>query len=314
MWRGAIFMSAQALRQKYNRAFAGMEKHTRITAWLIVGLYILQAVLAVVVGHYLLKGDATFLSVLGIAVLMLFVATRMRGLNNIVHECSHATFTVDRADNVRIGKVCASLLFNSFTAYRDEHLTHHKHIGDYEHDLDLQGIKNLGLHDPLTPKVVLRHITTPLMLRHLRYYLSLNLSRKDGFGFQALQYALIGVVSIVTALAPMTGIFMLIVPFVLIYSSLMYWADCMDHAGLVPTADDLEGSRNTLAPHVIRWLFFPRNDCFHLVHHLFPHIPARHLETSHQKLLDDELYASRENAVRLMRDPDSPGMTVTPAE
>lgn len=316
MWRGAIFMSAQALRQKYNRAFAGMEKHTRMTAWLIVGLYVSQLILAVLLGHYLLQGEATFLSVLGVAALMLFAATRMRGLNNIVHECSHATFAMDRTDNVRIGKVCASLLFNSFTAYRDEHLTHHKHIGDYDRDLDLQGIKNLGLHDHLTPRVVLRHITTPLMLRHLPYYLSLNLSRKDGLAFQVLQYALVGVISIVTALAPLTGIFMMIIPFVVIYSSLMYWADCMDHAGLVPSDDDLVSSRNLLAPHFVRWLFFPRNDCFHLVHHLFPHIPARHLESSHEALLEDQMYQVRDNAVRGMRPGTSqrPGMIVTPAE
>ena len=294
-----------------------MEKHSRLTAWSIVGLYVLQIIVSVVLGHYLLQGELTFLSGLGIAVLMLFVATRMRGLNNIIHECSHATFTVNRPDNVLIGKICASLLFNSFTVYRDEHLSHHKHIGDYENDLDLQGIKNLGLHDPLTTPVVLRHIFTPLVLRHLPYYLSLNLSRNDGFAFQVVQYAMIGAVSILTALAPWTGILMLIVPFVFIYSALMYWADCMDHAGLVPTDDDLEASRNLLAPHLLRWLFFPRNDCFHLVHHLFPHVPARHLEASHQVLLSDDIYISRENAVRgmaHMKPQKETGMTVTPAE
>ncbi len=310
-------MSAQALRQKYNRAFAGMEKHSRLIAWSIVGLYIIQIVGSVVLGHLLLQGDPTVFSVVCVALLMLFIATRMRGLNNIIHECSHATFAIDRSDNVLIGKTCASLLFNSFTVYRDEHLSHHKHIGDYENDLDLQGIKNLGLHDPLTTPVVLRHIATPLVLRHLPYYLSLNLSRNDGFLFQVVQYAMIGAVSILTAVAPWTGLLMLIVPFVFIYSALMYWADCMDHAGLVPTDDDLEASRNLLAPRLLRWLFFPRNDCFHLVHHLFPHVPARHLEASHKVLLDDDLYVSRENAVRGMSHmipQGADGASVTPAE
>lgn len=307
-------MSAHTLRQRYTRAFVGMKKHSRLMAWSIVGLYVLQLLIAVFLGHLLLQGTLTVWSLLGTGILMLFAATRLRGLNNIIHECSHATFSTHRADNALIGKVCASLLFNSFRHYRDEHLSHHAHLGNYDEDMDLQGIKNLGLHDPLTFGVVLRHITTPLMLRHLKYYLSLNLGAQDGRLFQMFQYALVGIVSIITALAPLTGIFMLIIPFVWIFTALNYWADCMDHAGLVPTADDLEGSRNTLAPHFIRWLFFPRNDCFHLVHHLFPHIPARHLETSHQRLLDDELYASRENAVRLLRDPDGQGGMMTPAE
>ena len=309
-------MSAQALRRKYNRAFAGMEKHSRLVAWLIVGLYVVQILVSITLGHFLLQGSPTLLSVSGVALLMIFVATRMRGLNNIVHECSHATFAVDRVDNVRIGKTCASLLFNSFTIYRDEHLSHHKHIGDYDHDLDLQGIKNLGLHDDLTLRVLLRHLFTPLVLRHLPYYLSLNLSRNDGFLFQVVQYAMVGAVSILTALAPATGIFMAIVPFVLIYSSLMYWADCMDHAGLVPTDDDLEASRNLLAPGLVRWLFFPRNDCFHLVHHLFPHIPARYLEDSHEVLLEDELYVSHENAIQGIAHmkPRQSGINAIPAE
>ncbi len=308
-------MSAQTLRQRYNRAFAGMKKHSRFMAWLIVGLYVFQMILAVWLGHLLFQKELTVLRGLGIAGLALFIATRMRGLNNIVHECSHATFAAERSDNVVIGKVCASLLFNSFTAYRDEHLTHHKHIGDYERDLDLQGIKNLGLHDRLTFQVVLRHLVTPLILRHLPYYLSLNLSRKDGLAFQVLQYTLIGLVSVITALAPLTGVFLLIIPFVVVYSALMYWADCMDHAGLVPSPDDLESSRNLLAPHVLRWLFFPRNDCFHLVHHLFPHIPARYLESSHHALLEDDIYGSLDNAVRGLRPSvRRPQMDVTPAE
>lgn len=318
MWRGAIFMSAQNLRQKYNRTFAGMKKYERSKAWLIVGLYVVQWLAAVWLGHMLLQANYGFLGAFGVALLMLFAATRMRGLNNIVHECSHATFASLRSDNVLIGKVCAALLFNSFIAYRDEHLTHHKHIGDYDHDLDLQGIKNLGLHDRLTFSVILRHIVTPLVLRHLPYYLSLNLGRKDGVAFQILQYAMIGATAIVTALAPWTGILMIIVPFVFIYSALMYWADCMDHAGLVPSEDDLVSSRNLLAPNVLRWLFFPRNDCFHLVHHLFPHIPARYLEDSHKTLLDDHLYVSKTNAVRGLKGMVGRGqdrdVVMTPAE
>ena len=291
-------MSAQSLRQKYTRVFAGMKKYNGSTAWLIVFMYIAQLMAAVALGHILLTLSASFFSVIGVFLLMIFVATRMRGLNNIVHECSHATFASDRTTNVRIGKLCASLLFNSFVNYRDEHLSHHAHLGDYEQDLDLQGIENLRLHDTLTMRVLIRHITTPFLLRHLPYYLGLNLSPRDGRAYQLLQYAVVGVVAVITALAPLTGILMLIVPFVLIYSALNYWADCMDHAGLVPTDDDLDGSRNVLAPGTVRWLFFPRNDCFHLVHHLFPHIPARHLETSHERLLEDQQYVSRSNAVR----------------
>jgi hypothetical protein len=45
-------------------------------------------------------------------------------------------------------------------------------------------------------------------------------------------------------------------------------------------------------------ILFPRNDCFHLVHHLFPQVPARHLESVHTELSSDPVYQSQELAVR----------------
>lgn len=291
-------MSARILREKYTREFVGMEKYARATGWVIVAGYVLQIVGAIAAGHYLLSLEPTIFTLIAVFLMILLIGTRLRGLNNIIHECSHATFSAHREDNTRIGKLCAALLLNSFTDYRDEHLSHHAHLGDYEHDLDLQGIEALRLHDPLTPRVFLRHLSAPLLGRHLPYYLGLNLSARDGRGWQVLKYALIGATSMFTAVYPQTAVVFLIVPYVLIFSSLNYWADCMDHAGLVHGEDDLDASRNMLAPSPLRWLFFPRNDCYHLVHHLFPHVPARHLGATHAVLETDDLYRSRRNAVR----------------
>lgn len=291
-------MSAKQLRARYTRKFVGMDKYARVTAWFILVSFLFQIIAAAALGAILLSYPLSGWTGAGIAVLMLFVGTRMRGLNNIIHECSHATFSNVRVDNARIGKICAALLFNSFSAYRDEHLSHHAHLGDYEHDLDLQGIEGLKLHEDLSPMVVLRHFVTPLVGRHLPYYLGLNMSAQDGPAFQWMKVAVLTLVLLFTAFFPLTGLLFIILPFVLVYSALNYWADCLDHAGIVATGDDLTASRNILAPGVLRWLFFPRNDCYHLVHHLFPHIPARHLGASHELLTKDAIYAAQPNAVR----------------
>lgn len=295
-------MSAKQLRAKYTRKFVGMDKYARSTAWIILASYLFQIIAAAALGAVLLSYPLSGWTVSGIGLLMLFIGTRLRGLNNIIHECSHATFSIERADNALIGKICAALLFNSFSAYRDEHLSHHAHLGDYEHDLDLQGIEGLKLHEGLSTRVVLRHFVTPLIGRHLPYYLGLNMSNQDGKLFQIMKYTVLGASLLFTAFFPLTGLLFVILPFVLIYSALNYWADCLDHAGIVATGDDLTASRNILAPGVLRWLFFPRNDCYHLVHHLFPHIPARHLGTSHELLTRDEIYAAQPNAVRRLDD------------
>jgi fatty acid desaturase len=291
-------MTAKLLREKYTRKFVGLNKYSRASAWMLFSFYVLQILASVGLGAMLLEIGFTLPSTLGMLALAVFIGTRMRGLNNIIHECSHASFSSDRADNARIGKLCAALLFNSFSDYRDEHLSHHAHLGDYDHDLDLQGIRDLKLHEPLSASVVFRHVVTPFLGRHLPYYLGLNMSARDGRRFQVMKFAILLAVVVFTALYPLTGLMFLVVPFVLVYSALNYWADCLDHAGIVSSGDDLTSSRNVIAPRLVRWLFFPRNDCFHLVHHLFPHVPARHLTATHDLLSKDAVYSAQPNAVR----------------
>lgn len=290
-------MSAKLLRTRYAAAFKSMSRYPGIVAWGIVGAYVVQMALSAWIGTMLLAGGVSAWEGLAIFALMVFIATRLRGLNNIVHECSHASFAEKREDNVAIGKVCASLTLGSFVDYRHEHLSHHAHLGDYERDLDLQGIESLRLHDPLTPRVVLRHVLTPLIFRQLPYYLKINLSGNDGRLFQMVKIGFLVAITVLTILFPLSTALFAILPFVAIFTALNYWADCLDHAGLVPTNEDLEGSRNVLAPKALAWLFFPRNDGYHLVHHLFPSVPARHLPMAHQALLEDTVYRSAPNAV-----------------
>ena len=64
-------------------------------------------------------------------------------------------------------------------------------------------------------------------------------------------------------------------------------------AGLIGAADELDSSRNMPVPKAIGMLFFPRNDCFHLVHHLFPQVPTRHLRDCHGRLLSHPEYRAR---------------------
>ena len=291
-------MSANSLRQKYNRQFARMDKYSTAFAWFVVLSYIAQILLAVAAGAYLITLSFSGALLVGVALIMLFIGTRFRGLNNIIHECSHATFSAERSANTSIGNFCAMLLLSSFSDYRDEHLSHHAHLGDYDHDMDLQGIKDLKLHEPLTTRVFVRHLITPILGRHLPYYLNLNFSKRDGVSWVIAKAIFLFLIAVLLVLFPITTVTFLVLPYVLVYSALNYWADCMDHAGIVASPDDLQASRNILAPKLLRSLFFPRNDCFHLVHHLFPQIPASHLEASHNALLQEPSYRMSSNAVR----------------
>ncbi|MDJ0824186.1 MAG: fatty acid desaturase [Rhodobacter sp.] len=290
-------MSALDLRRKFNPRLAGLPKYPNFQGWLIVGGFVCQIVFAVLLGHVIIRGGLSVWSLALSPVLMLFIGTRLRALNNVVHETSHASFVQDRPQNAAIGKVCSALTMGSFLDYRDEQLSHHAYVGDYAKDLDFQGIERLALHEPLTRRVLFRHVLTPLIGRHLPYYLHLNLSRRDGPIFLGLKIAILLGVLAITFAAPLTSLLFLVVPYVFVFSALNYWADCMDHAGLVGGADDLDKSRNILAPKAVAWLFFPRHDSYHLAHHLFPQVPARHLGATHEILARDETYRSRPNAM-----------------
>ena len=290
-------MSAQLLREKYNSEFAGMRKYSSVRAWAILGSYVLQILFAVSAGGFLLLQAFSWPLLLAAACFAFFVGTRLRGLNNIIHECSHATFSINRGVNTAIGKFCAVVLFSSFSEYRRTHLSHHAHLGDYDSDLDLQSIENLKLHDPLSSRVIFRHLLTPLLGRHIPYYLKLDFSARDGSAWLWAKAALLFTIATLTIFFPITLVVFLILPFAFVYTALNYWADCIDHAGILLTNDDLYASRNALAPRLIRPLLFPRSDCFHLVHHLFPHIPSQHLEASHNTLVLEPSYSGSKNAV-----------------
>jgi len=291
-------MSGQQVRERFMRRFAGMTRNSRWVAWSIVLAFLAQALAGVFVGHYLLSLETTATSVALMFLTALFIGTRLRGLNNIVHECCHSSFSAHRADNVVLGKLCASLLTGCFRQYKDDHLSHHAHLGDYEHDRELGAIETLRLHDPLTLRTVLRHIVTPLTGRHLRMYSGVNMSRDDGPAFFALKIGLLVAIVMFSVFEPLTSIFFVILPLFYVFPTINFWTDCLDNAGLVGEEDELAASRNVLAPAPIRVLFFPRHDCYHLVHHLFPHVPAHHLKEAHEQLCADPEYREQPLAAR----------------
>lgn len=291
-------MSGQDLRRTYIRRFLGLKRYTRWVAWAVLATYVALILGSVAFGSWLLSLPLSGWTVAAVAATAIFIGTRLRGINNIVHECSHSTFAEGRRDNVMIGRVCTAILMKSFRKYRDDHLSHHANNGDYEHDAEFALIEKFGLHDPISPRTILRHIVTPLTGRHLPLYTGIDLSGEDGRFFLGLKLFLLALIALLLFTEPLTALILVILPLFYIYPTLNFWTDCLDHAGLVGADDELEASRNVLAPALVRLLFFPRNDSYHLVHHLFPQIPARHLHRAHEELSQDPAYRSQPAAVR----------------
>lgn len=279
------------------RRFVGMSRYSRWSAWLMVGSYVAQVFAGIFVGNYLLSLTSTALTVVLMVLTAIFIGTRLRGINNIVHECVHSSFSDHRGDNVRLGRLGASLLTGCFKQYKDDHLSHHANLGDYENDREMSVIEKFRLHEPLTYSSVARHIATPLLGRHLKMYSGINLSGQDGKYFLALKIGILLAISLFAVFNPYTAVFFVLVPLYYIFPTINFWTDCLDHAGIVGEHDDLEASRNVVTPWLLRLFLFPRNDCFHLVHHLFPQVPARHLEFAHIELSKNPEYQNRQLAM-----------------
>jgi fatty acid desaturase len=286
-------MSGSTLRREFTKKFKTLSKPSRIKSTFYIASYVGQILASIAAGAWIVTQGFGIWTCLGAALLMLFIGTRFRGLNNIVHECSHFTFSRDREDNIFMGKLSCAFLLKSFEDYRKEHMTHHAHLGDYDRDLDFQNIRDFGLEEPLTPKTLTKHALVPLFGLHLPYYLGMNLRVRDGMGFAIVKMALIVSTAAFTYLNPVAGALFVLIPFFWIYSALNYWTDVVDHGGLLETGDELEASRNIILPRAIRAILFPRNDCYHLIHHLFPHVPVEHFDQVHEELMEHPAYRER---------------------
>ena len=290
-------MSGRVIRKEFLSRFKGLSRHSRARARLILASYLLQVALAMALGAQLAGSETGIgFAFVGAA----FIATRLRGFNNIVHECSHATFTHDPADNEVFGKVAAALTFGSFEAYRKTHMTHHCYLGDHERDLDFRGSRFYRFEVPLTARTMFRHIATPVSGLHLPVYARPDLSMRDGAPVAALKLAILSAACGWVVVDPVAAVVLFFLPWFWLLPAINYWTDCVDHAGLWDVADSLHTSRNAVLPSALRWLIFPRNDCYHLIHHLFPGIPSQHLPACHRALLESRIYRRAQEENRLM--------------
>ncbi len=282
-------MSCVSVRKEFMKPFRSLKKHSRLGSWAILASYVTQIIASGVAG-YLLLNTHNSIAYLGVGILVLFIGTRFRGINNIVHECSHFPFTQERPDNVVIGSLASALLLSSFDVYLKEHMTHHAHLGDYEKDLDFKNIQDFGFEKELSWATIARHIMTPFVGLHLPKYLSVNLSVRDGFGYALLKMALILATLGFAYFDTVAALVLIVMPFAWVYSATNYWTDCIDHGGLIGSGDELKSSRNLIVPRPLRVVIFPRNDCFHLIHHLFPTVPVQHFDDCHMTLLKHQDY------------------------
>lgn len=218
---------------------------------------------------------------------ILFNGTRMRALGNIVHECCHSHFVPGRKANARIGYILCTLEFSCFETYRKEHFSHHRYLGNILHDDDFKVRNKIGICDK---KVFQLSRFLKIVLLPKNWFYLLKSSFKINFQNKFSNIIKIFYFILIILLYSLFGfkfLFLFIVlPFITSYQIMKLCSDFLDHGGLYFNEDMKQKSRNhyfSFKP--LNWIFFPRNDCFHLIHHLYPNIPTTNLIKKHNELL-----------------------------
>lgn len=174
------------------------------------------------------------LAIPGYILAMFLIGSRYRAIANIVHECTHYAFTIDRELNNKIGKVLSIPLFSSFEAYRHAHLTHHIHTGDYEKDLDFRDFRQFRFHERINRKAILRHLYLTLTLQHVPSYIGrIFYVKEEAWIYNLLRFSYIAfLIAPVIIFGPFSHPALIVwgfilAPYAIALQIITYWSDAL---------------------------------------------------------------------------------------
>ncbi len=228
-----------------------------------------------------------------------FIGTRFRALGNMLHEACHGMLVRGKRRNRMLGHVLAIIDLTALEPYTREHFTHHLHLGHPVKDLDFVPRSRFGFADPGRP-FLRDHLLRPLLLVHLPSFLRPVLfHRTDPWKVTLARWSFLAGLAALAHWGIGWRAFLLFyaLPYLLPYQVIRYWSDAVDHAGIVASEDEFHRSRNHLLPWApLNTLLFPRDDAYHLTHHLFPAVPTAYQGHVHALLMHDPDYAAREHS------------------
>jgi len=217
--------------------------------------------------------------------LWFFLGTRLRALGNIMHECSHNIFAKKKSTNLFVGYFVALILFDCFDQYKKEHFAHHAFLGNSKKDVDCAHYQKIRTHFFQNQSLnILLSILSPynwyLNLKHC----SIFRAKKKFFTFMKLLY-LAGLIALCFFYFKIIFLFY-IFPYLTSYQIFKLFSDIVDHDFLYKNIKIRNRSRNHIfANTFLNWLIFPRNDAYHLIHHLYPSVAVSAYPKLHKNLL-----------------------------
>ena len=231
---------------------------------------------------------------------VIVIGSRLRALNNLVHEASHNLLSTFRRLNTALGLGCAVPTLLSFSEYKRSHMRHHARLGCND-DPDLIRLKELGLH-PLPARVSVGKLLAGFPRLYVRYLLgSLYLAGKLSLARRIGALSIIGAVlsAAVGERAVQIVILYWLVPFLTSYQAIKFIAETGEHTGLYQRFSHesdvrfkaIHMTRNTLVGALPAFFLYPYGDNFHMLHHRYPSVPGFNLPSLHAQLLSQNWYS-----------------------
>jgi len=247
----------------------------------------------VVIGSVLLvlEGSAWFAPLA-----LVLIGNRQRALGNILHDAGHRNLSRSAQVNDRMANwLVAPLLLACLARYRALHFAHHLALGDGQRDPDFIAV------------------TATSDLHWSRRYVRTVCSRRAWIGSVAgdLAERTVPMATKLRLLAWWAALLAGLVlvagsPFAITFVALWFGAratvfhlittfrEMCDHVGLQP-GGIFSFTRDVTSRGPWRWLIHPRNNGYHLTHHLCPAVPYYRLPQAHD--LFRQLPTYRERAV-----------------
>lgn len=225
---------------------------------------------------------------------VVWIANRQRALGNILHDAGHRNLWRDRRQNDGVARLfIAPLLFASLTRYRETHFKHHMALGDEAVDPDF-----LKLSSKPSVAWVSNYLGQVFSLRAWRSSVCGHLFSRQVRASSQL-YILLWWSVAMTLLWAVAGadftlsfIVLWLLARATVFHGITTFREMCDHCGLQP-GGVFTFTRDMACHGFWRSLIHPRNNGYHLTHHLLPAVPYYRLPEAHRLLKQQAVFQHR---------------------
>jgi fatty acid desaturase len=209
-----------------------------------------------------------------VPIALLVLGNRQRALGNILHDAAHRNLTRNRLVNDLVTRaLIAPLLFLSLSHYRELHFRHHLDLGAKDADPDLIPIPVEKARR--WPKAVAANALSPraVLGSTFGHLVDHNVAPVGRLYILAWWTWLVAALVSAAGVGPAAAMLALWVGArATVFHVITTFREMCDHHGLVP-GGVFSFTRDIIATGPLSMLFHPRNNAYHLTHHLLPAIP-----------------------------------------